>query len=148
MNTYANVPVTSIDAKLPVDWTKLSAETLAHLAWHGLKQKANDPNGAKDLTDDEKLGNSQKVIDSIEKNEVRMSSGRIADPVESEYMKRLVGIVSTAIINKGGKLRDYKMSDLRTRAEEFAKRFPEKAEAIRAKVVSDLQEQAAMAAEV
>lgn len=44
---------------------KLSAEIVAKLALHGLKQKANDPIGAKDIADSAKLGLAQKVIDAL-----------------------------------------------------------------------------------
>jgi|SRR3954462_3034422 hypothetical protein len=147
--TYSQVPVTSIDGlKLAVDWSKMNAETIAHLAWHGLKQKANDPNGAKDLSDSAKQGNSEKVIAAFEANEVRRTSDRIADPIEAELSRRLVAIISTAIINKGGKLKDYKMADLRAKADEFKTKYPEKTAAIRAKVVADHEEQAAFAVEL
>lgn len=117
---FSKVPITSIGKELPMDWTLLNAETLAHLIWHGTKQKANDPNGAKDLSDSERLGNSEKVLNSLMQNEVRQTSGRIIDPLEAEIMRLATAAIATKIVQKHGTkaLRDYKTSDLRKRAED------------------------------
>lgn len=140
LEKHSTIPVTSIGKELPVDWALMNDETLAHLIWHGMKQKANDPNGAKDLTDSEKEGNSLKVIDSLQKNEVRMTSGRIADPIEAETMRLAVAAVANAILTKGGKLKDYKLAALREKASKHLDKFRAQAEANVAKAAANATE--------
>ena len=129
---FKTVPVTSTGTELSPQWELLSTATLAHLVWHGLKQKLNDPNGAKTLSDIEKDANSRKVLDSIEANEVRMVSGRIADPVEAELMKQARNIVANKLIAKGHKLKDYKLADLTKLAEAMLENYPAVEQTLRA----------------
>lgn len=129
--SFASVPVTSTGFEMKPDWNKMDINTLAHLAWHGLKQKLNDPNGAKDLSDSEKNGNSRKVLDSLEANEVRMVSGRTMDPVEAELMKQARAIVANKLLSKGHKLKDYKLAAITKLAEDMLVKYPELAAKLR-----------------
>lgn len=124
---WATVPVTSTDASLSPKWELMNVDTLAHLVWHGLKQKLNDPNGAKDLTDSEKNGNSRKVLDSIEANEVRMQSGRTADPIESEYMRMARADLCNRLVAKGYKLKSFTMAQINEKTVAMLSKYPEHA---------------------
>lgn len=142
--TYPTAPVTSLKRDLQVDWSKMSPATLAHLAWHGLKQKINDPNGAKDLTNEDKLANSQKVLSNLENNIIR-DTARSADPIEAEYNRLAMAAVANALVAKGHKLADLKTSDLRARAAKIATTLPDLHATLMAQAESAVKAKAATA---
>jgi len=138
-NSWSKAPITSIKDEMEIVWNSMNVETIAHLAWHGLKQKVNDPNGAKELTNSEKWANSRKVLDSLEKNEFRIASTRSGDPIESELMKLARAIVATKLLSKGLKLKDYKMADLNTLADSMLEKYPNVEADLRAKATATVE---------
>lgn len=104
---FPKVPVTSVDGELiQVDWGKMTDETIAALAWHGLKQKANDPNGAKGLSDTAKVGNSRKVVDKAENNSLDVRE-RASDPVGRELTR-----LATEKANEHFRAKGYKVAKI------------------------------------
>lgn len=79
------IPQKSGEARA-IAWDGMSEETLAHLIYHGLKQKTSDSYSVFKGTEAEKRAQAQKVVDNLEKNDLRAE--RESDPVMVE-LKRL-----------------------------------------------------------
>jgi hypothetical protein len=140
---WSKAPITSIKEDMEVQWELMTVETIAHLAWHGLKQKLNDPNGAKELSISDKRVNSRKVLDSLEKNEFRVASVRSGDPIEAELMKLARAIVANKLLSKGHKLKDYKMAELNTLADSMLAKYPAVEADLRAKATATVEAKSA-----
>jgi hypothetical protein len=86
-STYPQVSIPQKGGvKRDVDWSGMTVETLAHLVYHGLKQKTSDSYSVFKGTESEKRAQAQKVVDNLEKNDLRAE--RESDPVMVE-LKRL-----------------------------------------------------------
>lgn len=94
---FPSVPMTRSKGTVTrtVDWAKMSDDTLAHLIWHGLKQKANDPLGAKDLSHNDAVGLFNKVVDQFEANELRATAIRATDNYEKELRTLAIALAKT-----------------------------------------------------
>jgi hypothetical protein len=147
-NSWSKAPITSIKEELSVDWNLMTLETIAHLAAHGLKQKINDPNGAKTLTDSDKRVNSLKVLDSLHANTFRIVSTRSGDPIETELMKLARNIVANKLLSKGFKLKDYKMADLDEKAEAMLEKYPNVEADLRAQATATIESKKKAYAEI
>ncbi len=87
----------------------------------------------------------EKKLEGIKSGELRSSVGRIGDPVAAETMRLAVAMVSTLIVNKGGKLKDYTMKDLRELATATLAKYPAKAAELKAKAEANIAAKAELA---
>lgn len=84
--TFPKVPVGKTGQLVEVDWSKMTVETIAALAWHGLKQKGGDTNaGAGKLGTSVKdmVANVAQVVAKAEANILGVRE-RETDPVAKE----------------------------------------------------------------
>jgi len=139
-----------------VDFDALPEVSQKYVIEYGLRQSLNDATASlkrDEYKSDEEfkaaaLAVARKKLDAIESGELRQSAGRIGDPVEAEYMRLAVAAISTAIINKGGKLKEYTMKQLRERAAGLAEKNPDVAKRLRAKAEATVAEKAELAADI
>ena len=88
ITSFPKVPVGKTGKSVDVDWSVMDVDTIAALAWHGLKQKANDSNaGAAKAGTSEKdmIENVRAVVARHEANE--LAATRESDPVARELTK-------------------------------------------------------------
>lgn len=139
-----------------VDFDALPDVSKAYIIEYGLRQSLNDATASlkrdEYKTDgefqDAALAVAEKKLAGILSGELRQSVGRIGDPIEAEYMRLAIAAISTAIVNKGGKLKDYTMKQLRERATALAEKNPDVAARLRAKAEATVAEKAEFAADI
>ena len=151
-----NISIAKAGESVTVDFDALPEVSQKYIIEYGLRQSLNDATASLKRddyeTDDDfkaaALAVANKKLDGILSGELRQSAGRIGDPVEAEYMRLAVAAISTAIVNKGGKLKDYTMKQLRERASGLAEKNPEVAARLRAKAEATVAEKAELAADI
>ena len=153
MNT---ITIAKAGKSVEVDFDALPEVSRTYIVEYGLRQSLNDATAS--LKRDEYKSDAEfqdaafavanKKLDSILSGELRQSVGRIGDPVEAEYIRLAVAAISTAIINKGGKLKEYTMKQLRDRAQGLAEKQPAIAATLREKAEANVAEKADFAADI
>lgn len=84
--SYPAIPVGKTDQRVSVAWDKMTNETIAALAWHGLKQKGGDTNagaGKAGTSVKDMVANVAQVVAKAETNTLGVRE-RETDPVAKE----------------------------------------------------------------
>lgn len=120
-----------------IDFDALPEVSKTYFIEYGMRQALNDATAplkredyeSPELFRDAAMALVNKRLDGILKGELRTASSKIADPLEAETMRLAVNAVASAILKKGGKLKDYKLAALREKATPHLETFRAQAEA-------------------
>lgn len=122
---------------IAVDFDALPQAAKDYYIAYGVRQSLNDAVAglkADDFDSEEAFKEAALIAateraDNIAAGTIRSHGGRVSDPVEAETMRLAVAAVSAAILNKGGKLKEYTMKQLREKASQHLDKFRAQAKA-------------------
>lgn len=100
-------------------WARANDATIAHLAWHGVKQKMGDAFSTFKGTDSEKAAQADKVLDNLVNNVIR--AARESDPLEAQVRTLAIAAAKAEFTKRGIKVTAdvFKSDAFKTRVNEL-----------------------------